>query len=118
MDLYTGIRTNMGISALRFAEIRRTHFDFRKKISDDPDKNKTGYECTDRLLNLNGVRVNAATCFRKDYRFANLYDTTLVVHGIDSDRQSIQVRAEMRGLPFEGSKALIGRILGGLSWSR
>jgi serine protease Do len=118
VTLYTGIRSNNGMNSLRFAEVRRTHFDFRKKVTDDPDKNKTGYECTERMINVNNLQSKTFTCMRKDHRFEDLYDTTFVMHSVASDRQSIQVRVEMIGVPFIASKAMIGRVIEGVTWNR
>lgn len=118
VSLYTGIRTNKGMNSLRFAEVRRTHFDFRKKVSDDPEKNKTGYECAQRMVNINNLQSITFTCMRRDHRFEDLYDTTFVMHSVASDKQSIQVRAEMIGMPFSASKAMIGRVMEGVTWKR
>lgn len=118
VTLYTGIRSNKGMNSLRFAEVRRTHFDFKTKVTDDPEKNKTGYECTEQMINVNNLQSTTFTCMRKDHRFDDLYDTTFVMHSVASDKQSIQVRVEMIGVPFLASKTMIGRVIEGVTWNR
>jgi hypothetical protein len=118
-DFYTGIRTNKGMNALRFAEVRRLNLDAVKvkKIEDDTDRNKTGYECTEGIVKVSNVRTKTLACLRRDYRFEDLYDMTFILHSIDSDSQSMQVRVEMRGMPYAGTKTIIARVMEGVSWS-
>lgn len=119
-DFYTGIRTNKGMSALRFAEVRKVSLDAIKvkKIADDPDRNKTGYECTEGVVKVNNLRAKTVACLRRDYRFEDLYDMTFILHSIESDIQSMQIRVEMRGMPYAGTKSIIARVMEGVSWSR
>jgi hypothetical protein len=119
-DFYTGIRTNKGINAFRFAEVRRLSLDYIriKTIEDDPDKNKTGYECTEGIVKVNNFRAKTVACLRRDYRFEDLYDMTFILHSIESDVQSMQLRVEMRGMPYAGTQSIIKRAIEGVSWSR
>ena len=117
IELYTGIRTNRGMSALRFAEVRATNFKLKKDLTDDPQKNRTGYECVDGLIKVNNLRAKSVACLRRDHRFEDLYDAVFIMHSVESDHQSMQVRVEMTAMPYAGTQAMIKRVMEGVQWN-
>lgn len=117
IELYTGIRTNRGMSALRFADVRATNFKLKKDFADDPQKNRTGFECVEKLLKVNNLRAKSVACLRRDHRFEDLYDMFFIMHSVESDRQSMQVRVEMTAMPYAGTQAMIKRVMEGVQWN-
>lgn len=112
----TGIRTNKGMNAMRFSKLREENFKPRGDTSDYDSDFKTGFECKDRLVRLSNVRAKTVMCIRRDHRFEDLYDISFVMHTVDSDVRSLQVRVEAIGMPYAGMQSLIQRVVGAVKW--
>lgn len=130
-DLYVGQGINTGsvlfesmlyqgekLDAFRFGRLLQKAYGRQDESGYDIQrKHFSKYECTDSVVDLNGMPARAALCLRAYRKFAGLYDFNLRVVSLRESKRAMVTRLNLSGVSYEDGMRMVRHYMGALKWN-
>jgi len=129
-DVYVGQDINVGsvlfesllyqsdkLDSLRFWRLVQRVYDRQDESSYDIQrKHFTQYECSDSVIDLNGMPAKAALCMRAYRKFPGLYDFSLRLVSLRENKRALITKLKLSGVTYEDGMRMVRHFMGALKW--
>jgi serine protease Do len=104
------------LDAFRFGNLIQDAYD-RNDFYDDDPKQFSKFECTDSVVDLNGMPAKAALCLRAYLKYDGLYDIDLRIASLRDSKRALVTKLNLTGVAYPDGMRMVRHYMEALKWN-
>lgn len=104
------------LDAFRFGRLIQNAYDANNFYNGDP-KQFGKFECTDSVIDLNGMPAKAALCLRTYLKYAGMYDIDLRIASLRDSKRALVTKLNLTGVAYPDGMRMVRHYMEALKWN-